>query len=109
MSDYGLIPEAEGDAIYPRDDGRTVHRQLHSKHRIEAGARVPDRDGNISGFLRLGDLIEFLSTLDDRMCLSMDDGDGPENGPTPLFEVVTAYDDPDPYEVLVIRPHPHRR
>lgn len=86
----------------PRADGREPGDQLHGRRRPDG---TPDPDGNLGLSVRVGDLIEWLSGLPDDMAVCVEcDGSGPEGADSLVAETLTAHDDPDPYEVVVIRP-----
>lgn len=75
-----------GDDVKERPDGRPVHDQLDLD-------RSPTADEAAEW------LADFGSTF-----VVVDLGNGPEDGWTPILEVVTATDDPDPYDMVCVRP-----
>lgn len=93
---------------------REIVDQIHGVYRTEVGpdgeiVRIPDPDGNIRTCLRAGDLIEWLSGLDPETPILMDSTAGPEDSSPALFETLYAFDDPDPYLVVVARPYVRSR
>lgn len=95
----------DDDAVMPRPDGRRIIDQLHNRLGHRDGQLVPMHDGSTSLPVRTHDLAEWLLAQPD-MPICLDDGNvGPEGGDCCLFEVVTAHDDPDPYETVVARPY----
>ncbi len=101
----------ETQAVFERDDERTVWEQIHGRYHVEPDGddykRIPDINGNVSLCVRAHELAEWLLNGPDAAVV-LDTGDGPEGGDSVLFEWTTAYDDPDPYDVIVVRTLPRR-
>lgn len=93
-------------ATMPRPDGRDVYDQFHNRASYVDGVKTPDATGNVVLPVRSHDLAEWLLSQPD-MAICVEDGTvGPEGADCVLFETMTAYDDPDPYSIIVARPYP---
>lgn len=90
---------------FARPDERMIIEQVHGYYRNGfALSKVPDPNGNVKMPVTASRLSEWLDEVSGSQCMVVfDDGNGPENGKALIFEKVLAYDDPDPYEVIVAR------
>jgi hypothetical protein len=97
--------DVEEDAYMERPDGRPIRAQIHNRHGYVDGVKTPDPEGNVILCVRSHDLADWLMGQDNMAVLLDSTGDSPENGDSILFETVTLFDDPDPYEAVVCRPY----
>lgn len=101
MNDYITY---EGDhEWFARPDGRTIIEQVHGYYR-GGGSPAMDPNGNVRMPVRAHNLSAWLADVaGSGLAIVFDSGNGPEAGESLIFEKVIAYDDPEPYEIIVAR------